>query len=251
MLGNIYVGPGIVGFIAVLLVIGIYIISPQTFSIISGYYYADCYMTDSDSCLASGVTVSASSDSDLRRMIKIAPQRNCDQGICIDPPDNYNTCTISGNNIDDNNVYVTATVHTDNGLCIFGISVFGGPSVVGIENPVVDLKYVPVNMCEDVICGTSVTTCADGYNSICENPCETSTGQCGQCLPDCTGHTQPQVECYTPDDCTCITQTGVSCECIEGNCISSPIDTQTGTLLLVISIILIIGAVLMAYFMWK
>lgn len=34
----------------------------------------------------------------------------------------------------------------------------------------------------------------------------------------------PEVECYTENDCACITMQSVTCECISGQCVATPID---------------------------
>ncbi len=44
------------------------------------------------------------------------------------------------------------------------------------------------NVCQGVTCSESTLTCPDGYVATCSNSCDSSTGQCSQCTPSCSGH---------------------------------------------------------------
>lgn len=45
-----------------------------------------------------------------------------------------------------------------------------------------------INLCEAVICNDSTLKCSDGFTTSCSNSCDSETGECGFCQPDCVGH---------------------------------------------------------------
>lgn len=68
--------------------------------------------------------------------------------------------------------------------------------------------------CDGIDCGKMMTTCPDGFESACGNPCK--DGKCLPCKPDCTGHektaTVPPSKCslecgicevLDKDECRC------------------------------------------------
>jgi len=60
----------------------------------------------------------------------------------------------------------------------------------------------PQNLCADVTCEDSETTCPDGILVSCPNTCNPDTG-CSTCTPDCTGHEEVTEEiCEENWDCT-------------------------------------------------
>lgn len=46
----------------------------------------------------------------------------------------------------------------------------------------------PPDLCEGVVCNPTTITCPDGINVSCTNICNTQTGFCSTCTPDCSGH---------------------------------------------------------------
>lgn len=43
------------------------------------------------------------------------------------------------------------------------------------------------DLCENVECEDSSTECPDGFIASCSNTCDSETGECSQCNPDCAG----------------------------------------------------------------
>ena len=46
----------------------------------------------------------------------------------------------------------------------------------------------PPDKCDGVVCQDVTTTCGDGFVASCTPTCDSKTGKCGSCTPDCTGH---------------------------------------------------------------
>ncbi|MBI2542566.1 MAG: hypothetical protein HYW24_00040 [Candidatus Aenigmarchaeota archaeon] len=44
------------------------------------------------------------------------------------------------------------------------------------------------SLCGNVICGSTTKVCLDGFVAICRQTCNSTTGSCVACEPDCTGH---------------------------------------------------------------
>jgi hypothetical protein len=61
-----------------------------------------------------------------------------------------------------------------------GTATEGGPAG-GVQAP-------ETNPCSGAVCGESTKTCPDGFISVCSNPCDSGTGECMDCVPDCGGH---------------------------------------------------------------
>ncbi|MGC9309548.1 MAG: hypothetical protein ACP5D2_02515 [Candidatus Nanoarchaeia archaeon] len=47
-----------------------------------------------------------------------------------------------------------------------------------------------IDLCENINCDASNLICTDGFNSTCENFCDSETGVCTSCNPGCEGHEQ-------------------------------------------------------------
>lgn len=47
------------------------------------------------------------------------------------------------------------------------------------------------------VCDDNVRTCPDGNIATCPTQCDSSSGQCSQCVPDCSGN----LECYVDSEC--------------------------------------------------
>jgi len=45
-----------------------------------------------------------------------------------------------------------------------------------------------VNLCEDVVCEAVSEICSDGFVASCATSCDSETGVCDTCVPDCSGH---------------------------------------------------------------
>jgi hypothetical protein len=56
------------------------------------------------------------------------------------------------------------------------------------------------DLCADVVCEDSVTTCPDGFIATCQNICDPATGVCSICEPDCTGHEAVNLTNQTEED---------------------------------------------------
>ncbi len=92
-----------------------------------------------------------------------------------------------------------------------------------------ELGEEPADLCAGVVCGKTITTCPDGFVSTCTNPCDTETGGCLSCKPDCIGHEKTeQEECDLECDFTkCEVLDEEECECkitlfCDGNGICEP-----------------------------
>jgi len=48
--------------------------------------------------------------------------------------------------------------------------------------------------CKNVVCEEISSVCADGFVAICKPSCNATTGACGECAPDCTGHEKAKAE---------------------------------------------------------
>lgn len=66
-------------------------------------------------------------------------------------------------------------------------------------------------LCDNITCSDSSTTCPDGYESICQETCDNTTGLCVPCEPTCDGHD------YTCDlECgECQALDDKNCECLD------------------------------------
>lgn len=51
-----------------------------------------------------------------------------------------------------------------------------------------------IDLCENINCDASNLICTDGFNSTCENFCDSETGVCTSCNPNCEGHEQSATE---------------------------------------------------------
>ncbi len=58
----------------------------------------------------------------------------------------------------------------------------------GNAQTALDEETKETDLCPDAVCGEIITTCPDGFVSTCVNPCDSDTGDCMPCKPDCTGH---------------------------------------------------------------
>jgi hypothetical protein len=57
-----------------------------------------------------------------------------------------------------------------------------------------------LDLCTDVVCEDSVTTCPDGFIATCQNICDPATGVCSICEPDCTGQEAVNLTNQTEED---------------------------------------------------
>jgi len=78
-----------------------------------------------------------------------------------------------------------------------------------------------IDLCENVVCPISNQTCPDGTVATCQNSCDSSTGVCSSCTPDCTGHENPCVNTTCEDSIT------VCPDGYQANC-SNVCDPATG-----------------------
>ena len=65
----------------------------------------------------------------------------------------------------------------------------------------------PADLCLNVTCENSTLTCQDGFDATCLNTCDSETGECSNCTPDCTGH---------QDLCANVTCAMTRLECPDG-----------------------------------
>lgn len=66
-------------------------------------------------------------------------------------------------------------------------------SEINIKTPATEIESNPpeiIDRCENINCDASNLICADGFNSTCENFCDSETRVCTSCNPSCEGHEQ-------------------------------------------------------------
>lgn len=86
----------------------------------------------------------------------------------------------------------------------------------------------PPDLCAGVTCSDSSTTCPDGTVVTCSNSCDSSSGACSQCNPDCSGHESRANFCDTAycgqDEKTCpdgfVSTCGKTCDNEAQSCLS-------------------------------